>query len=110
MPARVTAPESNRNEEDLASREFTCNIFPTRTRNCSTGWSAREQGDPSAKAARENSWTAFVRVQFLKDHNGYAKGQTRRVDPRSAESLPLKAKVVKRADEPDPAPEDPEVP
>ena len=28
MPARVTAPESNRNEEDLASREFTCNIFP----------------------------------------------------------------------------------
>lgn len=28
MPSRVTAPESNRNEEDLASREFTCNIFP----------------------------------------------------------------------------------
>jgi hypothetical protein len=63
----------------------------------------------SAKAARENSLDGLVRVQFLKDHNGYAKGQTRRVDPRSAESL-LKAKVVKRADEPDPAPEDPEVP
>lgn len=62
----------------------------------------------SAKAARENSLDGLVRVQFLKDHNGYAKGQTRRVDPRSAESL-LKAKVVKRADEPDPAPEDPEV-
>ena len=28
MPSRITAPESNRNEEDLASREFTCNIFP----------------------------------------------------------------------------------
>lgn len=28
VPARVSAPESNRNEEDLASREFTCNIFP----------------------------------------------------------------------------------
>ena len=26
--ARVVAPESNRNEEDLASRQFTCNIFP----------------------------------------------------------------------------------
>ena len=53
----------------------------------------------SAKAARENSLDGLVRVQFLKDHNGYAKGQTRRVDPRSAESL-LKAKVVKRAPEP----------
>ena len=63
----------------------------------------------SAKAARENSLDGLVRVQFLKDHNGYAKGQTRRVDPRSAESL-LKAKVVKRADEPDPVPEVPEVP
>ncbi|ATW59011.1 hypothetical protein PBI_MAHDIA_12 [Gordonia phage Mahdia] len=63
----------------------------------------------SAKAARENSLDGLVRVQFLKDHNGYAKGQTRRVDPRSAESL-LKAKVVKRADEPDPVPEAPEVP
>lgn len=59
----------------------------------------------SAKAARENSLDGLVRVQFLKDHNGYAKGQTRRVDPRSAESL-LKAKVVKRADDPDPDPED----
>lgn len=28
VPARVRAPESNRNEEDLASRQFTCNIFP----------------------------------------------------------------------------------
>jgi hypothetical protein len=28
MPARITAPDSNRNEEDLASREFTANIFP----------------------------------------------------------------------------------
>ncbi|AWY06513.1 major tail protein [Gordonia phage Trine] len=28
VPARVTAPESNRNEEDLASRQFTANIFP----------------------------------------------------------------------------------
>lgn len=28
LPARVTAPESNRNEEDLASRAFTANIFP----------------------------------------------------------------------------------
>lgn len=28
MPSRVVAPESNRNEEDLASKEFTCNIFP----------------------------------------------------------------------------------
>lgn len=27
-PARVRAPESNRNEEDLASRQFTANIFP----------------------------------------------------------------------------------
>lgn len=26
--SRVVAPESNRNEEDLASRQFTCNIFP----------------------------------------------------------------------------------
>lgn len=59
----------------------------------------------SAKAARENSLDGLVRVQFLKDHNGYAKGQTRRVDPRSAESL-LKAKVAKRAGDPDPDPED----
>lgn len=60
----------------------------------------------SAKAARENSLDGLVRVQFLKDHNGYAKGQTRRVDPRSAESL-LKAKAVKRVGDtaPDPAPE-----
>ncbi|QLF83990.1 major tail protein [Gordonia phage Upyo] len=28
VPARVVAPESNRNEEDLASRAFTANIFP----------------------------------------------------------------------------------
>lgn len=28
VPSRVVAPESNRNEEDLASKEFTCNIFP----------------------------------------------------------------------------------
>lgn len=28
VPARVRAPDSNRNEEKLASRQFTCNIFP----------------------------------------------------------------------------------
>lgn len=28
MPARVTAPESNRNEENLASKAFTVNIYP----------------------------------------------------------------------------------
>lgn len=28
MPARVKAPDSNRNEEDLASRAFTAQIFP----------------------------------------------------------------------------------
>ena len=59
----------------------------------------------SAKAARENSLDGLVRVQFLKDHNGYAKGQTRRVDPISADSL-VKAKVAKRAGDPDPDPED----
>jgi hypothetical protein len=52
---------------------------------------------------------AYPRKPDFTSVYGYAKGQTRRVDPRSAESL-LKAKVVKRADEPDPAPEDPEVP
>lgn len=59
----------------------------------------------SAKAARENSLDGLVRVQFLKDHNGYAKGEVRRVDPISADSL-VKAKVAKRAGDPDPDPED----
>lgn len=62
----------------------------------------------SAKAARENSLDGLVRVQFLKEHAGHSKGEVRRVDPISADSL-VKAKVVKRAGDPDPAPEDPEV-
>lgn len=59
----------------------------------------------SAKAARENSLDGLVRVQFLKDHAGHSKGEVRRVDPISADSL-VKAKVAKRAGDPDPDPED----
>lgn len=32
VPSRVVAPESNRDEEKLASKEFTCNIFPNATK------------------------------------------------------------------------------
>lgn len=59
----------------------------------------------SAKAARENSLDGLVRVQFLKEHAGHSKGEVRRVDPISADSL-VKAKVAKRAGDPDPDPED----
>lgn len=59
----------------------------------------------SAKAARENSLDGLVRVQFLTEHAGHSKGEVRRVDPISADSL-VKAKVAKRAGDPDPDPED----
>ncbi len=59
----------------------------------------------SAKAARENSLDGLVRVEYTKEHAGHSKGEVRRVDPISADSL-VKAKVAKRAGDPDPDPED----
>lgn len=60
----------------------------------------------SAKSAQENNLDGLVPVEFIKEHNGYAKGLVRRVDPRSAEAL-VKAKAAKRVGDtaPDPAPE-----
>ena len=62
----------------------------------------------SAKAARENSWTALSASSSSRITTA-----TPGPDPARGPTLGrvlLKAKVVKRADEPDPAPEDPEVP
>lgn len=64
----------------------------------------------SAKAALKAADDGLVRVEYTKEHAGHSKGEVRRVDPISAASL-VKAKVAKRAGDPDPVddPEDPDV-
>lgn len=59
----------------------------------------------SAKAALKAADDGLVRIEYTKEHAGHSKGEVRRVDPISADSL-VKAKVAKRAGDPDPDPED----